>query len=97
MSYGVVLVFDGAEDSQYWDVNERLGVNADGTGDWPEGLERHVATRTGNGLVVTEVWDSKDAQERFMADRLGAALACAAVPPPAQVLDGELLNTFGRT
>ena len=31
-----------------------------------------------------------------MADRLGAALDGAAVPPPAQVLDGELLNTFGR-
>ena len=96
MSYGVVLVFEGVEDSHYWGVNERLGVNPDGTGDWPDGLLSHVATATGNGLVVTEVWASKAEQERFMGERLGAALAGAQVPPPAQVLDGELINAFQR-
>jgi len=59
-------------------------------------LERHLATRTSNGLVVTEVCDSREAHERFVSDRLGAALAGAEIAPPAQVLDGELLTTFGR-
>ena len=31
-----------------------------------------------------------------MDERLGAALAGAQVPPPAQILDGELLNVFQR-
>ena len=31
-----------------------------------------------------------------MGARLGAALAGAQVPPPAQVLDGELTNAFQR-
>jgi hypothetical protein len=31
-----------------------------------------------------------------MGARLGAALAGAQVPPPAQVLDGELTNAFRR-
>ena len=31
-----------------------------------------------------------------MGARLGAALAGAQVPPPAQVLDGELINAFQR-
>lgn len=96
MSYGIVLVFEGVEESQYWGVNERLGVNRDGTGDWPEGMELHVGTRTGNGLVVTEVWASKADHERFMNERLGAALAGAQVTPPAQILDGEVLSTFQR-
>ena len=46
--------------------------------------------------MVTEVWASKAEQERFMGERLGAALAGAQVPPPAQVLDGELINAFQR-
>ena len=96
MSYGIVLVFEGIDESHYWGVNERLGVNRDGTGDWPEGMEIHVGTKTSNGLVVTEVWASKAHHERFMSERLGAALADAQVPPPAQILDGELLNTFQR-
>ena len=97
MTYGIVLVFEGVSADQYWGVNDKLGINRDGTGDWPDGLVSHVATATGNGLVVTEVWASKAEQERFMGERLGAALAGAQVPPPTQVLDGELINAFQRT
>ena len=40
--------------------------------------------------------DADGGKERFMGERLGAALAGAQVPPPAQVLDGELTNAFQR-
>jgi hypothetical protein len=74
-------------------VNERLGIARDGSGDWPEGLISHGGGPTANGgWVVTEIWSSKDGQERFMAGRLGAALGAVGVPAPTQVIESELVN-----
>jgi hypothetical protein len=93
MSYGVVLVFEGVTADQYWAVNDKLGINPDGTGDWPDGLITHTGGGTEDGgWVVSEVWASKDHQEQFMASRLGAALGEVQVPPPAQVLETEVVN-----
>jgi hypothetical protein len=41
---------------------------------------------------VSEIWESKSAQEGFMAGRLGAALADADVPAPTRVTDSELVS-----
>jgi hypothetical protein len=93
MAYGIVLVFDGVPESQYWAVNEKLGIKRDGTGDWPDGLISHGGGPTANGgWVVTEIWSSKDAQEQFMTGRLGAALGAVGVPAPSQVIDSDLVN-----
>lgn len=39
-----------------------------------------------------EKWESKDAQEAFMASRLGAAIAAAGLPAPAQVIETTTVN-----
>ena len=96
MSYGLVLVFENVDESAYWAVNEQLGINRDGTGDWPDGLASHSGTQAGTGFVVMEIWDSKGHQERFMADRLGVALGAVGVPAPAQVIDGDVVNHHQR-
>ncbi len=93
MAYGLVLVFEGVSEADYWAVNENLGVSRDGSGDWPADLTHHSAGATATGLVVCEVWTSKAAQEQFMASRLGAALGAAGVTPPAQVIEYEVANT----
>jgi hypothetical protein len=92
MSYGIVLVFDGVQADQYWDVNNRLGIKRDGSGDWPSGLVSHTGGPTTTGWIVTEVWSTKADQEQFMADRLGKALAEAGLPAPSQVIESELDN-----
>jgi len=92
MAYGIVLVFDGVGADQYWDVNDRLGIGRDGSGDWPTGLLSHTGGPTSSGWIVTEVWASEADHERFMADRLGKALADSGVPAPSQVIEGELEN-----
>ena len=92
MPYGIVLVFDGVGADQYWAVNERLGINPDGSGNWPDGILSHAGGSTATGLVVTEVWNSKADQEAFMASRLGAALAEVGLPAPAQVIESDLVN-----
>lgn len=92
MSYGIVLVFDGVGEDQYWAVNEQLGIGRDGSGDWPAGMRSHTGGPTATGWVVAEVWDSKADQEAFMASRLGAALGAVGLPNPAQIIESELVN-----
>ena len=92
MAYGLVLAFEGVGEEQYWTVNEKLGIGRDGKGDYPAGLLVHAGGPTPTGWVVTEVWESKAAQETFIAERLGEALATAGVPAPSQVIDTETVN-----
>jgi hypothetical protein len=92
MPYGIVLVFEGVGTDQYWAVNEQLGINPDGSGDWPAGMLSHAGGPTATGLVVSEIWESKADQEAFMASRLGAALGAVGVPEPVQVIESDLVN-----
>ena len=92
MAYAVVLVFEGVTEDDYWTVNSNLGIGRDGNGEYPPGLIVHAGAPTTGGWMVTEIWDSKDSQEAFMASRLGAALQQAGMPAPAQVIDGDTVN-----
>ena len=92
MAYGIVLAFEGVGADQYWAVNEKLGINPDGTGDWPKGIRSHAGGPTATGWVVCEVWDSKADQEAFMAGRLGATLGEVGVPAPSQIIESDLVN-----
>jgi hypothetical protein len=92
MSYAIVIVFEGVTEADYWAVNANLGINRDGSGEWPEGIRSHAAGPTANGWVVIEKWESKQAQEAFMAGRLGAALSTAALPAPSQIIETDTVN-----
>ena len=92
MSYAIVLVFEGVTEDDYWKVNDNLGVNRDGTGDWPDGMKSHAGGPTPNGWLVIEKWESKAAQEAFMGSRLGAAIAAAGVPAPVQIIETNTVN-----
>ncbi len=71
----LVLEFEGVGQEEYEKVNEVLGIDMNsGSGDWPKGLLSHSAGRTPTGWTVVEVWDSREDQEKFMNERLGAAL-----------------------
>jgi len=92
VSYGIVIAFEGVDADQYWAVNEKLGINPDGTGDWPAGIVSHAGGPTTTGWVVAEIWNSKADQEAFMASRLGPALAEVGLPAPSQIIESELVN-----
>jgi hypothetical protein len=83
----LILEFDGMGSADYAAVNERLGLEVGGgAGDWPAGLVFHAAaTKPGGGLVVYEIWESQEHQDRFMRERLGRALQESGVAgPPAR-------------
>ena len=71
----------------YERVTQRLGIDvASGEGDWPPGLFFHSGGVRPGGWIVSEVWASQAAQERFMTERLGQALKEAGVEdPPSRV------------
>jgi hypothetical protein len=92
MAYGIVLEFTGVEQEQYDAVNGKLGIDMkSGRGDWPAGLVSHAAGPTGDGWIVTEVWESKVLQQAFMSARLAAALAAAGVPAPNRLTESDLV------
>ena len=86
MTEVLILEFEGFDAAAYDQVNAELGINMDtGEGDWPDGLLNHTGAVTADGgLVVYEIWESKAAQEAFMA-RLGPALHEAGIPEPVRV------------
>jgi uncharacterized protein (DUF927 family) len=78
-----VLEFEGFDKETYQKVNELLGIDMNsGDGDWPAGLLTHSAGKTANGWTVVEVWESREAQDKFMNERLGKALHQAGVEKP---------------
>lgn len=60
----------------------------------PEGLIAHTCTRTADGLVIVDAWESAD-QWRAMADSdaFRNSIAEAGLPEP-QVEFGTLINVF---
>lgn len=87
MADGLILEFDGVGRAQYDAVNAQLGIDMDsGEGDWPPGLLFHAGAAKAGGWVVFEVWESREAQERFMNERLGRALQDGGITdPPSRV------------
>jgi hypothetical protein len=81
MAVGLVLQFANTTLDDYHKVNKLLGIDMNtGAGDWPPGLISHAGGATENGgLVVMEVWTSREAQGQFMAGRLGAAIGQAGI------------------
>lgn len=92
MAYGLVLVFEGVTEKDYWAVNDQLGIKKDSDEGYPEGLIAHAGGPTDTGWLVIEMWESKAAQETFMSTRLGAALGASGVKPPSQVIETNTVN-----
>lgn len=95
MAAQLILEFEGVTTKEYDAVNAALGLDPDsGEGDWPDGLQLHAAGLDEDGnLVVTEVWDTPEHQERFMETRLAEALVKGGITgPPSGVTWIELVS-----
>jgi hypothetical protein len=95
MAYAIVYEFDGVTRADYDAVNGKLGIDmAAGIGEWPAGILSHAAGPIPGGWVVSEVWESKAAQEDWLGGRLGAALATVEVPPPSRLTEIDLVSYY---
>ncbi|MGA5821849.1 hypothetical protein ACPC54_28780 [Kitasatospora sp. NPDC094028] len=92
----LVVVFDipGVTQAQYDAVIKALTGSTTGfnlPSDLPvAGLVSHVAGPTGTGWHVTDVWESREAFERF-AEVLGPILQDVGIPsdPPPQIFEAH--------
>jgi hypothetical protein len=90
----LVLRFTGVGQAEYEAVNNQLGIDMDDpNSDWPSGLKMHAAGTSDDGsFVVTEVWASRQDQENFMHQRLGAALSAGGITARPEVAWTSLLQ-----
>lgn len=95
MADGLILEFEGFGIEKYKQVNTALGVNFDTGEGAPEGQIFHCGAAKAGGLVVFEIWRSKEDQERFMQERLGKALQESGVTdPPSRMEWLEVAATY---
>jgi hypothetical protein len=88
MTIAVVQDIDGADWETYRRIIEELGDER------PAGLVTHAAGPTEGGVRIIDVWESEDAQQRFLSERLFPArqrvlddMGVEPVMPRVDVLD----------
>lgn len=80
MAVGVQLDFGGATLEQYDEVNERVGLLPFGPA--PRDELFHWVAATNGGIRVVDVWESRDAFERFAKERLDPVFKEVGMPGP---------------
>jgi len=90
MAIAVQLDFSGATLEQYDEVIEKMGFHPGGPGA-PSGLF-HWVTKTEDGIRITDVWESKEAFEKFAQEQIGPVTQEVGVPAPPEVQFFEVHN-----
>jgi hypothetical protein len=85
MAVGLVIDLDGMTAERYDRLNAEINFPAEP----PDGLISHVAAPTAEGFRVVDVWESVDALDRFVEERLGPAMGrvsggAVAAPAPQE-------------
>jgi hypothetical protein len=91
MAVGLRLKFDGGTQAQYDAVHGGMNVDADP----PAGLIFHSAGPIDGGWGVIDFWESRDAFDRFAAERLQPKiqeLGDQAMPAPPDIKEFPVHN-----
>ena len=70
MAIGVIFNGPGVTEAQYQQVFNRVSPNRE----MPRGMLYHAAGPSEGGWCVVEMWDTQESLERFVQERLAAAL-----------------------
>jgi hypothetical protein len=90
MAIAMDMNVEGATLDQYQQVNAQLGITNDNL---PDGLVFHWIADEGNGLRITDVWESREQFDTFAQD-LGPAFAGVGLSDPPQMTFHEVANIF---
>jgi hypothetical protein len=89
MAIGVIIDAPGGTQAQYDAVLAAVGPHL------PADLLFHAAGPREGGFVLVDVWESPEALDRFMAQRLGPALRAAGWPTEVSRLVFPVCNLRG--
>ena len=69
MPVAVEMNFSGATVDQYDQIIEKMGLTPGGS--TPAGAISHWAAKTDDGLRVVDVWETREAYDRFAQEKIG--------------------------
>ena len=69
MAVAVEQNFPGATMEQYDEIREKMGLTRGGA--TPPGAISHWVAKTDDGMRVVDVWESREAFERFATEKIG--------------------------
>jgi len=94
MAIGVLLDIPGGTQEQYEQVNEKAFGDPKGPSEPPDGLIIHTAGATSDGWRIFDVWESRDAFDRFNNELIMPTVEGMDLPRiPPEVYD--LSNVIG--
>jgi quinol monooxygenase YgiN len=92
MAIGVVFEVPGVTQAQYEQVNQQVTP----AGQMPGGLLHHFAGPTPNGWCVVEIWESEEAAQRFVNEKLTQAIQQAGIPNEPPKVTFQVYRTMPR-
>ena len=90
MAVAVQLDFHGTTIEQYDQINERIGLLPGGPAS-PQELF-HWVTETNDGFRVVDVWESREAFDKFAQEKLSPIYREVGVPEPPDIQFFEVHN-----
>lgn len=85
MPVGILQMLNGTTQEQYDSINEKMfGTSRPSADQAPDGLVVHSAGPTENGWYIYDIWESREAFQRFTEERVMPAVRelIGDVPPP---------------
>ena len=83
MAVAFEMNFRGATLDQYDQILQKMGLTPGGA--TPPGAISHWAAETDEGLRVVDVWETKEAYEKFAAEQIGPYSAEVGMTEPPEM------------
>lgn len=90
MPVAIVMTFTGGTLDQYDEVIGKMGFDPGGAGA-PGGISHWVAA-TDDGIVVTDVWETREQFDKFAEEQIGPFTQEAGLPGPPEMKFYEVHN-----
>jgi len=88
------MEFTGATLEQYDQIIKKMGLTPGGPA--PAGAISHWVAATADGILVTDVWQTRELYDAFAQDQIGPFSAEVGIPNPPKLTYYEAHNYFTR-
>ena len=94
MAIAVEMNFRGATMEQYDQIIEKMGLTPAGA--TPPGAISHWVAKTDDGMRVVDVWETREAFDRFAQEKIGPYSAEVGITDAPETRFYEVHNHLGR-
>jgi hypothetical protein len=95
MAVAITMDFSGATLDEYDQILEKMGLNQGGSA--PPGALFHWASATDDGIHVTDVWESREAFDKFAEEQIGPYSAEVGITEPPSMTYHDVHNHLAKT